>query len=147
MGQIHAVDSLHTRRDQPFEGTLSGVASWLVWRIGPEVPARAILLALAPFVDGCAIHVARAAEGRVSVETHEIAGRVVQTRRLGARAGGRHPPGEHRLQADGALGREQEIRPSISGPLSSAAWTACARASPPSPRGPGEVTPGRHPSG
>ena len=56
-GQLHAVDSLHTRRDETLGGTLSGVASWLVWRIGRAMDARDVLLSLVPFVDGCAIHV------------------------------------------------------------------------------------------
>jgi hypothetical protein len=85
-GQVHAVDSLHTRRDVTLGGTLSGVASWLVWRIGRAMDARDVLLSLVPFVDGCAIHVVGAG-AHVTATTHEIAGRAVLSRTLGRRAG------------------------------------------------------------
>jgi hypothetical protein len=107
-GQLHAVDSLHTRRDVTLGGTLSGVASWLVWRIGRAMEARDVLLSLAPFVDGCAIHVVGSG-AHVIASTHEIAGRAVLSRVLGRR------PGSVTVQVNtvsarsGPVAREEEM--------------------------------------
>jgi hypothetical protein len=109
-GQFHAVDSLHARRAQPFEGTLSGVASWLVWRLGLEADTAEVLRALAPFVDGCAVHVARSGAGGVSAETHEMAGRALVSRRLGARSGAVTLQVNAVSRSTGPLAREEDMR-------------------------------------
>jgi hypothetical protein len=85
--QIHAVDSLVLKRGLAPRGAFTCVASWLVWRLGSAVPAREILRALTPYLDGCAINVVRPSGSGVQVETHEIGGRHVQSRVLGPGAG------------------------------------------------------------
>ena len=107
-GQLQAIDSLHTRRDATLAGTSSGVASWLVWRIGRAMEARDVLLPLVPFVDGCAIHVV-GGDARITGTTHEIAGRAVLSRALGRR------PGSFTVQVNtvsvrsGPVAREEEM--------------------------------------
>ena len=86
-GQLCTVDTLHVRREDTAAGALTCVASWLIWRLGPEIPARELLLALAPHVDGCAINVVQQTARGVEATTHEIGGRCVQSRRLARRAG------------------------------------------------------------
>jgi hypothetical protein len=86
-GQIHAVDTLHVRRERTPVGAFTCVASWLIWRLGPEIPAREVLVALAPHVDGCAINVAQRTARGVEATTHEVGGRHVQSRSLPPRAG------------------------------------------------------------
>jgi hypothetical protein len=108
-GQLHAVDSLYTRRALGALGTLSGVASWLVWRVGPEVEIRELLRSLAPFLDGCAIHVVSSASPSVTADCHEIAGSVVKSRSLGARAGSVSLQVNAVSQTKGPLGREEEM--------------------------------------
>lgn len=94
-GQIHAVDSLHIDRDGlagPTPGAPSGAASWLVWRLGAQVPVPQVLRALAPLVDGCAVNVVYAdpaQEATIHGEVHEFGARARLRRRLGARGGAR----------------------------------------------------------
>jgi hypothetical protein len=85
--QIHAVDSLVMRREGAPVGAFTSAAAWLIWRLGPEVPAREALRALSPYVDGCVIHVARPGERAAFAESHEIGGRHVVSLRLPQRAG------------------------------------------------------------
>jgi hypothetical protein len=86
-GSFHAVDSLHVRRCRDDTGSLTCVASWLVWRLGGELPARTIIEALAPYLDGCAINVVQNRAGRVNASVHEFGGRHVQSRELPGSAG------------------------------------------------------------
>jgi hypothetical protein len=86
--QIHAIDSLVLRRELGrAAGAFTSVASFLVWRIGAAAPAGEVVRALAPYVDGCAIHVARPTAGGVLAEVHEIGGGWVQSRDLDRCAG------------------------------------------------------------
>ncbi|AUX47342.1 uncharacterized protein SOCE26_088610 [Sorangium cellulosum] len=85
--QVHAVDSLHVQRANTPAGALTSAASWLVWRLDGAVDTRAITRALSPFVDGCAINVARASGRDVAAENVEIGGRRALRRRLHARVG------------------------------------------------------------
>ncbi|MFT3771823.1 MAG: hypothetical protein QM820_40965 [Minicystis sp.] len=85
--QVHAVDSLVLKRGLAPRGAFTSVASWLIWRLGSAVPARETLRALTPYLDGCAINVARPSGSGVLVETHEIGGRHVQSHVLGPRPG------------------------------------------------------------
>jgi len=109
--QFHAIDSLHTRRIQPVVGVLSGMAAWLVWRIGPALAAREVLRALAPFIDGCAIHVVSNAAGGVTADSHEIAAQVVKSRHVAARAGSVSLQVNAVSEVSGPLAREEEMRP------------------------------------
>jgi len=107
--QLHAVDSLHTRRREPTRGTLSGVASWLVWRLGPEVPAREVLRSLTPFVDGSAVHVVSRGRAGIVAESHEAAGSVVRSRRLGVRPGSVSVQVNAVCELEGRLGEEEAL--------------------------------------
>jgi hypothetical protein len=94
-GQIHAVDSLHIGKHGlagPTPGAPSSAASWLVWRLGAQVPVQQVLLALVPLVDGCALNVVYAdpAQGaEVHGEVHEFGASARLFRRLGTRGGAR----------------------------------------------------------
>jgi hypothetical protein len=108
--QIHAVDSLHMKRIPGAAGAFTAVASWLVWRLGPAIPAREVLRALCPYVDGCAIVVAQPSPGGATAMVHEIGGRHVQSRRLGARARSLVFQVNIVDRLDSPLGREQATR-------------------------------------
>jgi hypothetical protein len=109
--QIHAVDSLNVHRVGARAGAFTSAASWLIWRLGAEVPARVVLRALAPYVDACAVHVVRAGGAAPQAETHEIGGRHVVGRRLGVRAGASIVQANLVWRRDGALAREEGLSP------------------------------------
>jgi len=85
--QLHAVDSLVLKRGLARAGAFTSAASFAVWRLGGAVEPRVLLRALAPYLDGCAIHVVRPSGRGVRASVHEIGGRHVQTRCLGPAAG------------------------------------------------------------
>jgi hypothetical protein len=87
--RFHAVDTLHVDRRRGGAGSLTSVASWLVWRLDDDIPPREVLRALAPFSDACAIVVVDANPGGVAAHVHEVGARFVETRALGRRPGDR----------------------------------------------------------
>ena len=104
-------ESIPNNASEPTRGALSGVASWLVWRIGPEMPAREVLRSLTPFVDGSAVHVVSRSRAGVVAESHEVAGSVVKSRRLGARSGSVSVQVNAVCELKGRLGQEEELSP------------------------------------
>lgn len=107
--QAHAVDSLHTRRVDAPVGSYTSVASWLVWRLGPELEVAAVARALRPFVDGCAINVVRRGGGAPSAEVVEIGAGQVQRRVLRARAGEIEAQANAVADPDSALVRSEAM--------------------------------------
>ena len=108
-GQLHAVDSLHLRRNG-CAGTFTSVAAWLVWRLGAAMDAREILRALAPFVDGCAINVAHATGSGVQAATHAIGGPHLSSCRLRAAPGSLLIQANAIARASRAFARAEDLR-------------------------------------
>lgn len=108
--QVHAVDSLHVRDAAAPVGAYTALASWLVWRLGPELEVRAIARALVPFVDGCAIHVVRCTGRTPSAEVLELGARQVQRRVLRAQAGAIEAQANAVIDGASALARREGMR-------------------------------------
>ncbi len=83
--QLHALDSLFTKRSAP--GTLTGAASWLLWKAGADLDAAEALDELAPFADGCAVNLVRWDGAAVTAEVHEFGGPRRTRRALAKRRG------------------------------------------------------------
>jgi hypothetical protein len=108
-GQLHAVDSLHLRRDGA-PGAFTSVAAWLIWRLGRAVDARAIIRALSPFVDGCAINIAQVSGRVAQATTIELGGRYLASRRLRAAPGALSVQTNAVTRADSQFGRAEALR-------------------------------------
>jgi hypothetical protein len=108
-GQVHAVDSLHVRRDRTPSGAFTSTVSWLVWRLGPAVDAAAVARALSPCVDGCALVIAQPTSRGVQAAVHELGGRHLASRRLPDRAGARDVQVNMVHRVKGRLGREEAL--------------------------------------
>ena len=114
--QIHAVDSLVLKRGLAPRGGFTSVASWLVWRLGSAAPASEILRALSPYLDGCAINLVRRTRRGVQMETHEIGGRHVQSRRLRPDAGAFCVQANAVLRPESPLTRHEHLSPRARAP-------------------------------
>jgi hypothetical protein len=108
-GQFHALDSLHLADDLVNGGLLTSIASWLIWRLGPEVDPTLVIRSLLPYMDGCAINVIRSVGSGVEAAVLEFGGRCLSQRRLA------HRPRSLAFQVNAvsrsgsALGRREQL--------------------------------------
>lgn len=85
--RFQAIDSLHVRRSADDAGLLSGVISWLSWRLGNEVDTAELVAACLPSIDACAINVVRREGDAVTAEIIQFGQNAVAARSLPKPAG------------------------------------------------------------